>query len=279
MKAKALIPFLLLIPIASCTSNINQTNYNDFGVFLGLEDTNVNKLLSYKTVAIEIEEFSNSSIRKLNSNNIDVYAYLSVGSLESYRSYYEDFKQYTFFEYEHWDDEKWIDVSVASWQEHLINDAQKFKNLGAKGLFLDNFDVYYIALEEYECSSEFKENIYQGCHKILEDLSKLNMSLLINSGTDFLERLNDENDPLLKKVNWYAQECVFSSIIDYEKNIFGKQDKETQDYYLDIIKFMKKNSNILLIEYTKDQELIKDIKEFSNEEKIHYFVSESINLN
>lgn len=268
MKTKVLIPFLVLSSLVSCSNKSNQASYNDFGVFLGLEDKDVNKLLSYKSVAIEIEEFSSSSISKLNSKNIDIYAYLSVGSLESYRDYYEEFKQYTFFEYDHWDDEKWIDISVSSWQKHLLNEVQKFKNLGAKGLFLDNFDVYYIALEEYECSSEFKENIYQGCHKVLNDLSSLNMSILINSGADFLERLNDENDPLLKKVNCYAQECVFSSIIDYEKNIFGKQDKETQNYYLDIIRFMKKNSNILIIEYTKDKELIKEIEKFSNKEKM-----------
>ena len=190
---------------------------------LGMDSTGVNKLLDYQNVAIEIEEFKKSDIDKLKENNISIYAYLSVGSLENYRPYYDEFKQYTFQEYENWEDEKWIDVSISSWQEKLNELATSFKNLGADGLFLDNFDVYYYALE---ISEEFGEKNYQGCHQILENLSKTGLKLLINSGTDFLERLDKENDPLINEIDWYAQECVFSNIKNYQRNIFTRQNKE-----------------------------------------------------
>ena len=176
------------------------------------------------------------------------------------------------------EDERWIDVSQVSWQNHLVTTATGFKELGADGLFMDNFDVYYIASEEYECSNAFKEGIYNGCHKILDEFSKLDLSLMINSGTDFLERMKDENDNLLKAVDVYAQECVFSNILDYDKDKFGKQDKETKDYYLEIVSFMKKSATILFIEYTKDESLIKEIKNYCNSKGYKYYISSSVKL-
>ena len=268
--------FVLLIPIllTSC-SNSHIVSDNSFGVFLGMDSTGVNKLLDYQNVAIEIEEFKKSDIDKLKENNISIYAYLSVGSLENYRPYYDEFKQYTFQEYENWEDEKWIDVSISSWQEKLNELATSFKNLGADGLFLDNFDVYYYASE---ISVEFGEKNYQGCYQILENLSKTGLKLLINSGTDFLEKLEKENDSLINEVDWYAQECVFSSIKNYQRNIFTRQDKEDREYYQSIINMMKKHSDILLIEYTRNKTIINDVKSYCKENNCHYFITDNVEL-
>ena len=254
------------------------TSKEDFGVFLGLQEGNYQKLLSFKKVAIEIEEFSSSIIDELKSNDIEIYAYLSVGSLEKYRPYYNEFKNYTFMDYDNWPHERWIDVSQKSWQDHIKDTASSFKNMGANGLFLDNFDVYYIASEEYECSTSFKEGIYEGCKTILSNLSTLEMSLLLNSGSTFLERLDEEHDSLIDKVDWYAQESVFSSIIDYENNIFGKQNEEDHNYYLEIIEMMKEKSSILLIEYTEDQNLIEEIESYCKSNNFSCYITNRVNL-
>ena len=273
--AKLSIVILSALSLFGCKK---QTERSSFGVFLGASNSAITKLLNYDNVAIEIDEFNESSINKLKDNNTAIYAYLSIGSLESYRSYYEQYKDITFMDYENWPNERWIDTSNASWQNLMSELATSFKNKGADGLFLDNFDVYYIANEEYECLDEFKEDIYNGCKTILDNASKLDLKLLINSGTDFLERLNDENDPLLDKVNVFAQECVFSTIEDYENNVFSRQDKETQDYYFSIIEFMKKKAKILLIEYTVDEELKKTIIDYSNRNSFYYYISSAVNL-
>ena len=274
MSKKGLFISLIQLLLTSC-SNSHIVSDNSFGVFLGMDSTGVNNLLDYQNVAIEIEEFDKSNIDRLKENNISIYAYLSVGSLENYRPYYNEFKQYTFQEYENWEDEKWIDVSISSWQEKLNELATSFKNLGADGLFLDNFDVYYYASE---ISAEFGEKNYQGCHQILENLSKTGLKLLINSGTDFLERLEKENDPLINEVDWYAQECVFSSIKNYQRNIFTRQNKEDREYYQSIINMMKKHSNILLIEYTRNKTIINDIKSYCIEYNCHYFITDNVGL-
>ena len=169
----------------------------------------------------------------------------------------------------------WIDVSISSWQDKLTELATSFKTLGADGLFLDNFDVYYYASG---ISEDFGEKNYQGCHQILENLSQLDLKLLLNSGTTFLERLEKEKDPLIDKIDWYAQECVFSSIKNYKKNIFGRQDKENREYYQSIIDMMKNHSNILLIEYTRNRSVSRDIQSYCKDKQIHYFITDNVEL-
>lgn len=282
MKYRGLsLLFISCFTLIGCNKeNTPLTPKYDYGVFLGAKSSksNLGRLMTYKKAIIEFDEFSNNDISYLKDKGVEIYAYLSIGSLEKYRSYYDEFKQYTFMDYENWPDERWIDVSISSWQDHLYSEATRFKNSGASGIFMDNFDVYYIAMEEYECSQTFKNNIYQGCVDILTRLSSLDMKLIINSGTDLLERLHDINSPLLNNISCYTQECVFSSIEDYDHDIFGKQNKEDQDYYLEIIDFMKDYSDILLLEYTKDESLIEDIKGYCQSHNYYYYVSNKVNL-
>ena len=274
MRNKILLVILTSLSINGCGQSHIESN-KSFGVFLGTNDSYIDKLKDYQNVAIEIEEFGSLSIKILKDYNTGIYAYLSVGSLESYRSYYDEFKQYTFQDYENWEEERWIDASITSWQDKIVELANSFKKAGADGLFLDNFDVYYYAKE---VSAEFGEKNYQGCHQILDKLSKLDLKLLVNSGTDFLERLGEENDPLIDKIDWYAQECVFSNIKDYKNNRFGRQNKEDQKYYQSIVNIMKNHSNVLLIEYTKNKLLINKIKTYCGNNNFHYYITDHINL-
>ena len=274
-KYDGLLMAVLLISGCSILKKNDTSNKKDYGVFLGAANKDKNKIKGYKNIAIEVDEFKESSIKELRKEDIDIYAYLSVGSLETYRDYYEEYKQYTFMEYDNWPDEYWIDVSNANWQNLLADLSISFKDRGATGLFLDNFDVYYHAKESDKVD---EEDIYQGCRTILNNLSSLNMDITINSGTDFLKRLYEEKDPLINKITWYAQETVFSSIIDYEENIFGEQDKEEREYYISIINMMKKYSDILLIEYTKDETLIKEIEDYCDKNHYSCYITDNVNL-
>ncbi len=260
------------------TSSSLPTHKIPFGVFLGEDDTNLSEFYKYESIAIDVDEFSTSSLEDLKNHNVKIYAYLSIGSLEKYRSYYEQFKDITFMDYDNWPDERWVDVSNLDWQNHISSEAYRFASLGVDGLFMDNFDVYYIALEEYECSAIFKEGIYKGCKDILENLSNTSLDLLINSGTNFLERMHEENDSLINMIDMYAQECVFSSIIDYENNVFGKQNNEDKQYYQSIISLMKNTAEILLIEYTIDEPLINEIIAYCDANNFNYHISKTVDL-
>ena len=279
---KKISTLFLLLPLVACSSVAPEYKYEidySYGVFLGADSSRINKVSLYDNPIIEIEEFTSEDISNLKENNKHIYAYLSVGSLENYRDYYEEFKHLAFYEYENWPDEKWVDVSDSSWQEHLIIEATKFKNLGAYGLFMDNFDVYYIASEEYDGGIAFANKIYNACIDILTSLHNLGLSLIINSGSTFLERLKEENkEELLDYIDLYTQECVFSNIVDYDHDKFSRQDEETKKYYLSVINMMKSYSDILLLEYTKSKNVIDDIIEYCQRESFHYYISKKVNL-
>ena len=277
---------LLLLVVSSvlvgCSSSTNKkaafASDGQYGIFLGCDSSSTNEIKNYSNIAIDLQNFSQDDISTLKENNCFIYAYLSVGSLEKYRSYYPTLNHLTFMDYENWPDERWVNVSDSSWQGHILTEAKRFKELGADGIFMDNFDVYYIASEVYKGEDIDKEDIYQGCLKMLNDLSSTGLKLMINSGTDFLERMKDENRPELKMISVYAQETVFSKIDDYEKNIFSKQGKEEQDYLLSIVEFMRYQGDVLFIEYTKDESLKKEISEFCDSYNYHYFISDNVDL-
>lgn len=283
MKRSKLLCLLLVLLLTGCNSSKKKSSHDyeaplKYGVFLGCDSSSVNIIKKYPNIAIDLDNFSNSDVSTLKQSDCFIYAYLSVGSLEKYRSYYETYKDLTFMDYENWPNERWVDVSNTSWQAHILSEANRLKGLGADGIFMDNFDVYYIAKEEYEGSDINADDIYQGCLKMLNDLSSTGMKLMINSGTDFLERMKDENRPELTKIKAYAQECIFSKIDDYENNVFSRQDAEEKEYLISIVEFMRYYGDVLFIEYTKDGSLKKEISEFCDSSNYHYFISDNVDL-
>ena len=276
-----LIPFIASPMLIGC--NKNESNNNGYGVLLGANEEDIDKLLDYKSVCIDLDEFSQESIQKLKNKNIEIYAYLSIGSLEDYRSYYEEFKDITFMPYKGWGHECWVDVSHIEWQSHISSEADRLKTMGADGIFMDNFDVYYFASEVYEeRTAEFIEGVYQGCYNMLDDLTKKDMKLMMNSGTDFISRCKmvDEETPI-DKVDVYAQEAVFSKFTDVcigEGNCFQKQVKSEQDYLMEYIDIMSDTADILLIEYAIDKQVIKEIKDYCNKNNFYYYITNSSNL-
>ena len=129
---------------SSSSSSDNHSIESSYGVFLGLDhDDGINKLLNYKLVVIDLQEFNKEDIDKLHEKGIKVYSYLNIGSVEEYRNYYNRFKDYYLGTYENWEDERWVDVSKKSFQDFIINDLEpSLRNKGADGYFIDNCDVY-----------------------------------------------------------------------------------------------------------------------------------------
>ena len=92
-----------------------------YGVYIGLDDFEKLKKLSEKdsVIVIEGQSFTAGQIKKLKSGGRRVYSYIDVGSLETYRPYYNKFKDLALDSYENWPDEYWIDVSDKSWQNYI----------------------------------------------------------------------------------------------------------------------------------------------------------------
>ena len=281
MKTKAVILILSLL-LSGCfnkgTQEPKEIFYGaDYGAFLGRSDNDVNFFSSYQYISLELDEFTDTNINRLSNKGVQFFAYLNVGSLETYRDYYEDYESLTFKEYDNWPDERWIDVSNESWQNFVVNTLAKgFKERNAFGVYLDNVDVYTIAKEEEKDFTAFGI----GLKNIIKGISELGLKVMINGGSEFLDDMNDSNDSIFDSIWAYHQEEVFSLITDYEHNGFGKQTVEDRDYYQEIASMMKqKGKEVFFLEYTIKADLKKEIISYCNSHYYHYYIATNVDLN
>ena len=253
-----------------------QEVFSDYGAFLGRSDNDVTNFSNYNFVSCELDEFSDTNIARLKSKNTHLLAYLNVGALENYRDYYDDYESLTFKDYENWPDERWIDVSNSSWQNFVVNTlARGFKDRQAFGVYLDNVDVYTIAKEDGLNYTAYAT----GLKNIIKGISELGLFVMINGGAEFLDDMLDQEDDIFDYFWAYHQEEVFTLITDYEHNIFGTQNKEDQEYYLEIAAKMKqKEKDVFFLEYTTDTTLRGTVSVYCDTHRYHYYLATDVDL-
>lgn len=253
--------------------NEENGNKKSYGVFIGIDSSEIKKLREYEIVVIDASDFSAKQIAEIKKDGHQVYTYLNIGSVEVFRSYYKEFENITLGEYSTWPNERWIDVSKKNWQDFIINKlAKEFAQKGVDGFFIDNADVYY----QYHNPA-----IYDGIKEILFSLKKnYGCKVIINGGDTFITQVIKENN--FKSLNIYGinQESVFSAI-DFKNQKFERNSKEEVDYYKKYFEEAKAAGlNIFLLEYVKDDDkLVKIINDYCNENGFFYYVSKNIGLN
>lgn len=269
--------FISLIPalvITSCSApskpvKVDQTSY---GVFLGLEEDGLDKILSskYNIVVIDAQNFSIESVQKLKDKNKTVYSYLNIGAIENFRPYYNDWVELTIGDYEHWDEERWVDVSAPRWQNFVLNTLSvSILDKGVDGLFVDNTDVFY----------EFDEDIsfYHGLINMLSELKKKTY-ICLNGGDIFVTRYLSQHSSLDEILDGVNQETVFSKI-NWEDKSFGENTREEVGYYKNYVEtVMKYKKDIYLLEYTTDKNVEEKIASYCQEKGFKYYISESLEL-
>lgn len=261
-----LVLSVTLLSACGHTGKIRKT----YGVFIGLSEEEVlTKATEYSLIVVDGQDISEGTIEKLKQSGHRVYGYLSIGSLEKYRPYYERFSDITLGEYDNWPDEYWLDVSDPEWQEYVTDQlASEMKDSGFDGFFLDNADVYY---------NYMTQDIYSGLKSILEGLQKYDLPIVINGGDTFVTRLMDEGKvDLIDAIN---QETVFSCILDYEKDEFGKQKSEDTTYYKEYIERAADSGlDVFLLEYTDDRHLISEIEDYCDRKGFDCYISGHVDL-
>lgn len=260
-----LVVFVFVIKSKAMTYDYDER----YGVFIGIGRKDIKKLKDYQTVIIDAEHFTKADITKLKKAGKTVYTYLSIGSLEDYRSYYKAYKHLAISKYDGWEGEEWVDVSDKAWQKLMLKRAKEFKNKGVDGFFLDNADVYY----------QYKEpRIYKGLVKILTDIRKLNTKVIINGGDVFVSKYLKENKDLKKIADGVNQEGVFTTLVEDKK-----KGEEITRYYLNYLKKLsKKGIRIYLTEYivedNKDDGLEDKIADYCEKRGWDYYISDDLEL-
>ena len=270
-KVLALIFVIILISGYFLIKDSNTSTFekNDYGVFLNADASSLEQLKKYDLIVIDAQYFTKSDIELLHQNGTRVYTYLNIGSIENFREYYTTYEKLTIGRYEHWDEEKWVDVADPDWQKFIEQLSQELFEKGVDGFFIDNCDVYYYAP---------RESIFEGLTAILQNIMTFDKAVIINGGdtyvTEYRERYGDINH-ILTGVN---QESVWSAI-DFDKGTFHEQTKETRDYYCKYLEACQADGmDIYLLEYTTDKKLIHKIKKYCNEHDFHFYISNSLEL-
>lgn len=274
---KYLLLLLTSLALVGCKNKEQPEPFhgNDYGAFLGRSDNDVTGFNQYKYVSVELDEFTHTNIERLTNKGTNFLAYLNVGSLETYRDYYDDYESFTFKDYDNWPDERWMDVTNQGWQDLMVSLAQSFKNEGAFGVYMDNVDVYSIAKEDNMNFQAFAEAI----KNIITRVSALGLKVLVNGGAEYFDDMNDIDDNVFDSIWAYHQEEVFSLIEDYDENVFTIQNEEDKTYYQEIASIFKaKGKQVFLLEYTSDNSLKETIKNYCDSNGYHYYVSSTVDL-
>ncbi|MGI6315252.1 MAG: endo alpha-1,4 polygalactosaminidase [Christensenellales bacterium] len=250
-----------------CAAGCAAARPKAYGVFIGINGEEADRLRGYQLVVIEPSAFTGEQIERLRSDGKTVYGYLNIGALEEYRPYHDRFQDLILGVYEDWPDEGWIDVADPGWQSFIIDElGGQYTGMGLDGLFLDNADVYY----NYPT-----EEIFQGICAILRGLRQYHIPLIINGGDTFVSRCMEDNAALFDGVN---QETVFTAI-DFDDRSCGRQKKEETDYFKAYLSKVKEGGlSVFLLEYGADGELAREIDAYCAGNGFLWYNAEDIEL-
>ena len=258
-----------------------DTTEESYGVFLGVDATTFSMDLfeGYDMVVVDAQELRSDQLAQLHATGHTVYSYLNVGSIEESRSYFDDYSDCCLDRYENWPEEFWVDVTRPEWQK-LVTEELTDRILDADpqidGLFLDNLDIYAHVRDSKRIRID-PEQVFEALCSILESYQGQDLPVLINGADVFVTELLDQGrEDLILGVN---QETVFSSILDYDRDRFGKQSREEREYFTDYLdRCSRAGLEVFLLEYTTDPDVEVEILEYCAEEGFRCYISGHVGL-
>ena len=264
---------IILIVLTCCTGLAGAEQAPTFkypyGVFLSICE-NIEQFADYEIVVIDAQYYPKEELDAFRSKGHKVFSYINIGSLENFRDYYDEYKDLSLGAYEHWEEEVWVDVSQKRWQDFMLNDiASGLLEKDIDGFFVDNCDVYYV---------HPKQEILEGLTVIMKGLKATGKKVIINSGDTFLDAYCEQGGKWDDVISGINQESVFSTIL-WDEGTFGTAEPEDHEYFVSYIdRYGSQGAEIYLLEYTIDEELMKEIKAFCEERGYTYYVADSIEL-
>lgn len=223
-KICVLILILSTALLSACSASTSDSA-EKYIVLIGEDPEITEKLSDIDLLVIDAEYFSQNDIARLRENGIrEIYSYINIGSIESFRSYDTDFEKYTLGAYENWPEEKWIDVSAPEWQACTASRVDSLVQKGVDGFFVDNTDVYY----NYP-----QESIYDGILTILDYMDHTGRKIMINGGDCFVKNILQ----LKKRSHRWGKPGERFYCVRFFNDTYTINDKSTREYYTDYLDF------------------------------------------
>ena len=266
-KIYVLVLILSAALLSACSAGPSD-GAEKYVVLIGEDPEITEELSDIDLLVIDAEYFSKNDIARLRENGIrEIYSYINIGSIESFRSYDTDFEKYTLGAYENWPEEKWIDVSAPEWQACTASRVDALVQKGVDGFFVDNTDVYY----NYP-----QESIYDGILTILDYMDHTGRKIMINGGDCFVKKyLTTEKNVLIDGVN---QENVFTAY-DFSKDVYTKNDQRTREYYTEYLDLaMSHGCTAYNLEYATDPVIRRQAAAYAGKHGYICYVSDNIGL-
>lgn len=248
-----------------------QFGWRGYGVFLS-EKITPSDIRGYGTIVIDAQEYTYEEIQAFRAEEMRVYSYLNVGSLENFRDYYDEYKDLCLGKYEHWDDEQWIDVTSERWQAFILEElAPSIVEKGCDGFFVDNCDVYY----QYPT-----EEVLRALGTIMEGLVDTKLEVIMNGGDAFIDAYTTTIGPWTNVISGINQETVFTKI-DWDTGTFrarNSSDNEFLFYTEYIERYAEQGVYIYLIEYTQNAGVQNEVIDYCREHNFMYLLSPTLEL-
>lgn len=200
---------------------------------------------------IDIDGIDSKNVRAAVERGVHVYGYLNACALEKERSYYDEFKDLRIAKYSGWPGEYWVDCTDPKWKEHLMSEADRFRMAGAKGLYFDNTDLYYMCLTGFreEKTKLMKPaprawSVYESLMHTMEELTEMGLVVMPNGGDTFVRKL------ILNGHKNLVKTVIQESVLYSDNKSVSEEDTAYFTQYLDWCK--EKGIYIRGIEYCKD---------------------------
>ena len=268
LRKICVLVLILSTALLSACSDDSSDGAEKYVVLIGEDSDITDKLSDIDLLVIDAEYFSQNDIARLRENGIrEIFSYINIGSIESFRSYDTDFEKYTLGAYENWPEEKWIDVSAPEWQACTASRVDSLVQKGVDGFFVDNTDVYY----NYP-----QECIYDGILTILDYMDHTGGKILINGGDCFVKKyLTTEKNVLIDGVN---QENIFTAY-DFSKDVYTKSDQNTREYYTEYLDLaMSHGCTAYTLEYATDPAIRRQAAAYAGKHGYICYISDNIGL-
>ncbi len=170
---KKIIYVLILILstalLSACSASTSDST-GKYVVLIGEDSEITEKLSDIDLLVIDAEYFSQNDIARLRENGVrEIYSYINIGSIESFRSYDTDFEKYTLGAYENWPEEKWIDVSAPEWQACTASRVDSLVQKGVDG-FLSITRMYTITIRRNPSMTESLRFVSKHCLLLCLDI-------------------------------------------------------------------------------------------------------------
>ena len=143
------------------------------------------RLGAFDLVVVDGEEARAAEVDALHGQGTTVLGYLSVGTIERWRSWYRRIRRYRLGASAHWKDEWYADVAQGGYRRRIAREiAPRLLDKGFDGLFLDNVDMV-----ETRRHREHRHGMAQLVGLLDGLVSQDGRFLFAQNGHDILDRL------------------------------------------------------------------------------------------